>query len=212
MKKFTQLPSEKQDRILNAAYDEFISAGFQSASTNRIIKNAEISKGSLFHYFGSKEALYLFMIKRSNARLFKQLEPILHELSPDLIQRLRVFAISYLDLYINEPREFKFLMTLTEAGNRSIVERLMKETMDENQEKMLLIFSGIDTSKLILDLPEVIKVITWVMTGLKEQILNQSELIENPIRFKEHFLHEMEFLFRVLKSGVYTEEDSSDRG
>lgn len=212
MKKFTQLPSEKQDRILNAAYDEFISAGFQSASTNRIIKNAEISKGSLFHYFGSKEALYLFMIKRSNARLFKQLEPILHELSPDLIQRLRIFAISYLDLYINEPREFKFLMTLTEAGNRSIVERLMKETMDENQEKMLLIFSGIDTSKLILDLPEVIKVITWVMTGLKEQILNQSELIENPIRFKEHFLHEMEFLFRVLKSGVYTEEDSSDRG
>lgn len=212
MNNFTQLPTEKQNRILNAAYDEFISSGFLSASTNRIIKNAEISKGSLFNYFGSKEALYLFMIKRSNTRLFKQLEPILQDLSPDLIERLRAFATSYLDLYINEPREFKFLMTLTEAGNRSIVEKLMKETRDENQEKMLLIFSGIDTERLNLDLPEVIKVITWVMTGLKEQILGQSELIDDPERFKEQFLQEMELLFRVLKDGVYIKGDNSDRG
>lgn len=211
MDKFSQLPKEKQVRIIDAVYDEFINHGYYSASTNRIIKSADISKGSLFHYFGSKEALYLYMIKRSNARLFKKLEPILNQLASDLIERLRLFTESYLDLYIDEPKEFKFLMTLTEAGNRPVVEKLMEETRDENQEKLNMIFSGIDTEQLSLDLSGVIKVFTWVMTGFKEQLLSQNDLIEDPVKFKREFTKEMETLFRILKDGVYKKEDKGDR-
>jgi len=46
---------EKRDRILNAAIEEFASFPFEKASTNHIVAKAGISKGLLFHYFGSKQ-------------------------------------------------------------------------------------------------------------------------------------------------------------
>ncbi len=59
--KFFNMDSEKQGRILNASLDEFASFGYDRASTNNIVKNAGISKGLLFHYFGSKKGLYDFL-------------------------------------------------------------------------------------------------------------------------------------------------------
>ena len=52
------LDPEKRDRIINAAIEEFARYPFEKASTNNIVKKAGISKGLLFHYFDSKQALY----------------------------------------------------------------------------------------------------------------------------------------------------------
>ena len=54
MKLFTELDSEKQERILDAALKEFAEYGYENGSTNRIVKNCGISKGSLFTYFENK--------------------------------------------------------------------------------------------------------------------------------------------------------------
>lgn len=52
---------EKRDRIINSALEEFSKNTFEKASTNIIVKNADISKGLLFHYFGSKKKLYEYL-------------------------------------------------------------------------------------------------------------------------------------------------------
>lgn len=54
---------EKQARIINAAMKEFVKSGYDKASTNKIVKEANISKGSLFNYFHSKKELYLYLIE-----------------------------------------------------------------------------------------------------------------------------------------------------
>lgn len=59
--KFLNLDSEKQNRILNAAINEFAEKGYENASTNDIVKEAGISKGLLFHYFKNKKQLFLFL-------------------------------------------------------------------------------------------------------------------------------------------------------
>lgn len=46
--KFINLEAEKRERIINAALKEFAQKGYDKASTNEIIKEAGISKGSLF--------------------------------------------------------------------------------------------------------------------------------------------------------------------
>jgi len=58
---FHALETEKKERIINAALDEIAQKGFKKASTNTIIKQAGISKGMLFYYFGSKEDLFDFL-------------------------------------------------------------------------------------------------------------------------------------------------------
>ena len=59
--KFFDLKKEKQDRMINAALKIFAKNGYRHASTDDIVVEAGISKGLLFHYFGSKIGLYTFL-------------------------------------------------------------------------------------------------------------------------------------------------------
>lgn len=59
--KFFDLKKEKQDRMINAALKIFAMNGYKHASTDDIVREAGISKGLLFHYFGSKLGLYTFL-------------------------------------------------------------------------------------------------------------------------------------------------------
>lgn len=62
---FYNLPTEKQERIINAASQEFISCPYEKTSINRIIEQAKIPKGSFYQYFDSKEdLLYLCTYQR----------------------------------------------------------------------------------------------------------------------------------------------------
>ena len=56
--RFFKLSSEKQKRILQAAEKEFAAAGFQEASINQMIREAEISRGSFYTYFQDKSDIF----------------------------------------------------------------------------------------------------------------------------------------------------------
>ncbi|SEO00457.1 TetR/AcrR family transcriptional regulator [Paenibacillus sp. OV219] len=74
---FKKISQEKQDKILNAAIIEFAEHGFDSANINQIAQKAEISVGSLYKYFGSKEELYLMIIRIGIESTKKVLEEIM---------------------------------------------------------------------------------------------------------------------------------------
>ena len=61
-KTYFNLSDEKRCRIVDAALQEFAAHSFNEASINRIIKNAEIPKGSFYQYFKNKEDLYLYFL------------------------------------------------------------------------------------------------------------------------------------------------------
>jgi len=63
-KTFERIPLEKQDRIIQAAIKEFARNGFNGANINTIADNADISVGSLYKYFSSKEDLFLSLLNR----------------------------------------------------------------------------------------------------------------------------------------------------
>ncbi len=59
--KYYSLPIEKQQRILDAAYQVFSKSSYKGASMSEIASNAGISKALLFHYFTNKKELYLYL-------------------------------------------------------------------------------------------------------------------------------------------------------
>lgn len=90
--KFNNLKPEKQKQIINAAIKEFVRNGFEKASTNEIVKRANISKGSLFNYFNSKKDLYLYLIEYSSKAIVNLNEEI--DLSEtDLFKRIERVAL-----------------------------------------------------------------------------------------------------------------------
>ena len=64
---FTQLPPGKQERVMDAALEEFADWGYHQASLNRVVARAGIPKGSLYQYFPNKEGLFFFIFQRAIA-------------------------------------------------------------------------------------------------------------------------------------------------
>ncbi len=56
--RFNKLSSEKRERILEAAAKEFAANGYDGASLNRILDDADISKGAAYYYFDDKADLF----------------------------------------------------------------------------------------------------------------------------------------------------------
>lgn len=59
--RFFNLEQKKQDQILNAAYKVFALHDYKKAPMSEIAAEGNISKSLLFHYFGNKEGLYMYL-------------------------------------------------------------------------------------------------------------------------------------------------------
>jgi AcrR family transcriptional regulator len=73
--RFHKLPAAQQQALTRAAFDEFATHGFSSASLNRIIEAAGVSKGSMYYYFDGKEELYAHVARVELGRLFESAGP-----------------------------------------------------------------------------------------------------------------------------------------
>ncbi|MBQ7535905.1 MAG: TetR/AcrR family transcriptional regulator [Stomatobaculum sp.] len=60
--RFLKLSEEKKQRILAAGFAEFARCPYRDASINRIIKDADISRGSFYTYFEDKMSLFCFIL------------------------------------------------------------------------------------------------------------------------------------------------------
>lgn len=75
---FFNLPEEKREKIVGAAVDEFIEYGLENASTNRIVENSGISKGSFYQYFNDKQDVFkhlLAVLEQEKMEYFRDKHP-----------------------------------------------------------------------------------------------------------------------------------------
>jgi AcrR family transcriptional regulator len=64
-KQFAEIRDEKRNLIMDVALEHFSSKGYFVTTMSHIAKHAEISKGLIYNYFESKEALLKEIIHRS---------------------------------------------------------------------------------------------------------------------------------------------------
>jgi AcrR family transcriptional regulator len=72
--RFSKLPTEKRERLLEAAAKEFAAYGFEDASLNRILESIKMSKGAAYYYFEDKIDLFFTVIQYCIQRLELNLE------------------------------------------------------------------------------------------------------------------------------------------
>jgi AcrR family transcriptional regulator len=92
--------SAKRRQILDGARRVFLSAGFDGASMGEIAKAARVSKGTLYFYFESKEALFEALTLEEKAGLAEAVFR-LDESDPDVRSAMRRLGISFLDAMLN---------------------------------------------------------------------------------------------------------------
>lgn len=102
---FFNLPPEKRKIIMNAAIEEFADYGLENASTNRIVKNSGIAKGSFYQYFEDKQDVFMHMldiIEQEELEFFKNEHPPDHNM--DTFQYYRWMVKKGMEFGLAHPR------------------------------------------------------------------------------------------------------------
>jgi AcrR family transcriptional regulator len=103
------LEPERRERLLKAAMHAF-REGYKNASTDQIVKDAGISKGLLFHYFGTKEGLYGFLLWYAFDVMVREYADMINLEQRDIIERLRQMILLKWDLGYRYPDLSEFLL------------------------------------------------------------------------------------------------------
>ncbi|TCL54745.1 TetR family transcriptional regulator [Hydrogenispora ethanolica] len=203
--KFSTLEPDKRERIINAALKEFARNGYEKASTNEIIKEAEISKGSLFNYFNSKKELYLFLLEY----VVEVIDKIYDEVDwneTDLFRRMREIGFIKLKIMKKFPQAFNFLKTVAHedaAEVKSESDKIGKYLIETGLERG---YQNIDWTKFRddIDLQKTINIINWTILSFAEQ---QRDKVNSFADISMEELREWDDYFDIMKRCFYKKEE-----
>jgi len=77
-----RLDEDRVAELLDVATEVFMEHGFEGASTNEIAKRANCSKTTLYCRFSTKHALFIAVLERRMAAMFKELDAALLDDAP----------------------------------------------------------------------------------------------------------------------------------
>lgn len=154
--KFFDLKKEKQDRMINAALKVFATQGYRHGSTDDIVREAAVSKGLLFHYFGSKLGTYQFVYDYSAKYIILELRSTVDPRERDLfillkqMERARMHAMRgypYMQQFLNRSlAEDSYEVLLAVEEKKKVLEETYAAI--EAQIDYTALPSGVDGEKL----------------------------------------------------------------
>lgn len=172
--KFFDLKKEKQNRMINAALKIFAQNGYQKASTDDIVKEAGISKGLLFHYFGSKAGLYIFVYEYSARYMAMEMQRAVALREKDLFMLLTQVEDAKNVLLRNYPYMQKFLLTNKDIQDEEI-HSAVSEYTDLIPKAMEEVLNRADYSRLVdgVDADFLVRSMNYITRGLMETALTE---------------------------------------
>lgn len=192
-------------RILNAAMKEFAEKGFDNASTNEIVKEAEISKGILFHYFSNKKKLYLFLFDYCIDIMLNEFYKKINLDERDIFNKLHQIMIVKLELVNKYPQIITYVQSAakeTQSDIRNILESKSGKLTEDAYKK---IFDNIDISKFKedIDAAKAINIIMWTIEGFSAIEIKKMQLkIVDKIDYEKVFA-DVDVYIEILKNSFY---------
>ncbi|SEN19179.1 TetR/AcrR family transcriptional regulator [Lihuaxuella thermophila] len=206
---YQQIPAEKREKILQAAIREFAERGYDQASTNKIIQEAAISKGLLFHYFGNKKQLYLATFDHCVAQYMDEMEemiPSLVDLPSDLFDRILYLSEFKYRYFLRHPLVYSFLLRAYSEISKKFP-REVEERLHEYQKiAMPFILEGIDRSKFRddLDLEKAMSLIYLCLHAIAQRMAEEAlQQPEKGLEQWEEMLSDYKPMLEIFKHGVY---------
>ena len=158
---FTNLPEEKQERILQAAAKEFGKRNVQEGILSNIVKDAGISRGSLYQYFPSKADLYIHVFETLRARRAEYVKPAY------ALFKKESFLLFFKNLYLLDSEyllrnPLHIAMGQQLYSNAHSVSRGLIQRMQNRYQEIFVIGIDFDKEQGVID-PQVN---TWAMADL----------------------------------------------
>lgn len=92
-----------EERLKEAARNEFMQKGFAATKTRDIAKAAGTNLALLNYYFRSKEKLFEIVMSENIDQLFSLILPVLSDMETSLAQKLNLISNHYTTILLAEP-------------------------------------------------------------------------------------------------------------
>ncbi len=198
--KFFNLKREKQDRFINASLKIFSEHGYQKASTDDIVKEAGISKGLLFHYFGSKLGLYEFVYNYSTKLLMMEYASLVASDRTDFFEVQKQMELAKRNIMSSYPYMSVFVGKAFREESFDVLS-VVAASMDQYSDELANIYARADISRFKegVDPSAILKMCIFVADG----VLN--EQFQNGRIDAEAYYEEVVTYLDVLKNNLYRE-------
>ena len=165
------LPEDKKEKIIAASLQEFSVKGYQQASTNTITHAAGISKGLLFHYFGSKKKLFLWLVDYCLELGQQWYREKKLTLSADMIERALEIGILKLEYFHQHQLVSLFLATAFTDPPKDLQDEMEARIKTRTTEALKLLYSDVDMTlfRKDIDKNKAMEMLMITMEGLRQK-------------------------------------------
>lgn len=200
MEKFFALSEEKQTTIRNAALACFAKHGYEKASINDIASAAGISKASLFQYFGSKPALYEYLLNYCVSQMKKAYDLKALDVDEDFFDRVWKACVMKVENLKNFPHVAAFITSAATEPAEEVKTFLQTTLWDGKAFTEMLVLHQEDCVKF--KRPEDAKLVFQMLILLGYGIASRCE---SGMDFGND-MSELENILKMLKQNFYKEE------
>lgn len=205
---FEELSEEKRRRIIAACITEFSEYGYTGSSTNRMIRNAGISKGSLFQYFRNKEELYFYVLDCVIQELTEYLEPGSKALPEELFDRIIKYAELEFSWYIRNPEKGRLIIDASAGKDTAVCQKVEERYRLKGQDIYDSLLEDIDVSMFRGGKKKTADILKWFLKGFNEdfntRISPQEDMDFSSLQ--HDYVKSLSDYMELLKSGILTEE------
>lgn len=199
---FLNLEVEKQHRIIRAAITEFAQNTYVNASTNRIVKECSISKGSLFKYFIDKEDLYFFILDTVMGEMLRDMESEVEDLSTELFQRIIDYSALEISWYIKNPDKGHLIMGAITEKDEEICRKVTERYGVRGENIYYELLADIEEEKLKVGKEKIAELLKWVLEGFNKTFLKKADINKESFeQLKENYIQELSDYIEILKTG-----------
>lgn len=204
---FLKIDITKQKRVLAAALEVFSREGYLRANTNEIAALAEISKGLLFHYFGSKKNLYLFLLDETVKQMSERLMHIHLPSQAELFELLRVISVEKLRIAVEDPKGYRLIYEAFMHPPKGLEEDMKARFsgLFSNSEAQISALVDESLFKPTVGKTRAIKILMAYMRGVFEEYNEQNNALtpEEAVGFVEDYSKQLFEDFEVFREAFY---------
>lgn len=204
---FLKIDITKQKRVLAAALEVFSREGYLRANTNEIAALAEISKGLLFHYFGSKKNLYLFLLDETVKQMSERLMHINLPIQAELFELLRVVSVEKLRIAVEDPKGYRLIYEAFMHPPKGLEEDMKARFsgLFSNSEAQISALVDESLFKPTVGKTRAIKILMAYMRGVFEEYNEQNNALtpEEAVGFVEDYSKQLFEDFEVFREAFY---------
>lgn len=201
MENFLNLPERKQETVRNAALAAFGSLGYRKASINDIAKDAGVSKALMFHYFGTKKALYMYLVEYCGNYIVTEFNVVTNR-DLDFFKRLTLATDVKIAALKKSPHVLKFINSMRAENDPEISEAIKSRAKRGGSGHSDIFISEDDSVRFKdgIDSRLVLKMLRWIAEGYIGTVSEgiSEDMDSASVEFKK--------CLDILKKNLYKEE------